>query len=154
MSSVLVKQMFHKCCHLSHSLVEMHESCGLCMGNKTYELEYDQKNKRKWKERGQGERRALKNNRVMRLKTDAAGMCRWCATRTDLTDASHPGDEQLAKEFILDRHLGEEVVDFVVLTICSVPSFFDHVSEDKTGLWVDAKTTYRQVLVKMCQRIT
>lgn len=52
----------------------------------------------------------------------------------DLTDARHPGDEQLAKEFIFHRHLSEEVIDFIVLAICSVPPLPDHVSINKAGL--------------------
>lgn len=61
-------------------------------------------------------------------------MCRWYMTCADLTDARHPGYQQLAKEFILHRHLGEKVVDFVVLTICSVFPFLNHVGKNKTGL--------------------
>ena len=80
-------------------------------------------------------RRALTvSRRVRAIKAGAAGMYRWCMTCTDLTDACHPGDEQLAKEFVLDRHLGEKVVDFVVLAICFVPPFSDHVCVNKTGL--------------------
>lgn len=60
-------------------------------------------------------------------------MRRWYMTRADLTDARHPGDEHLAKEFVLHRHLSEEVVDFIVLAIRSAP-FPDHVGKNKTGL--------------------
>lgn len=60
-------------------------------------------------------------------------MRRWYMTCADLTDARHPGDEQLAKEFVLHRHLGEEIVDFIILAIGSVP-FSDHVCKNKTGL--------------------
>lgn len=53
---------------------------------------------------------------------------------TDLADARHPGDEQLAKELVLHRHLGEEEVDLVVLALHSVQPFTDHVCKHKTGL--------------------
>lgn len=69
-----------------------------------------------------------------RLKRDGAQIARWRVACTHLTDARHPGDEQLAKELVLHRHLGEEVVDFVVLAGFSVIAFSDHVGENKTGL--------------------
>lgn len=61
-------------------------------------------------------------------------MCRWFMTYAHLTDARHPGDEQLAKELILHRHLREEVVDFIVLTIPFVRPLPDHICKNKTGL--------------------
>lgn len=69
------------------------------------------------------------------VKVAASGVCRECTTGTDLTDASHPGNEQLAKEFILHWHLSEEVIDFVVLTSCPVFPFFDYVGKDKAGFY-------------------
>lgn len=74
----------------------------------------------------------------------AAGMCRWYMTCTDLTDACHPGDEQLAKEFVLHWYLSEEVVDFIVLTVYSACPFPDHVGKNKTGLCKES----RNVLMK------
>lgn len=73
---------------------------------------------------------------------DSAGMCRWRTTCTDLTDTRHPGDEQLAKEFVFHRHLGEEKVDFVVLAICSIFPFSDHVGENETGFWEESRERY------------
>lgn len=78
-------------------------------------------------------------------------MYRWCMTWTDLTDARHPGDEQLAKELVFHRHLSEEVVDFVVLAICLVSLFSDHVRKNKTGLCEESREggeRERRVLVK------
>ncbi len=66
-------------------------------------------------------------------------MCRWYMTCTDLTDARHPGDEQLAKEFVLHWHLGEEVVDFIIFTIYSVCPLPDNISKNKTGLCEDRR---------------
>lgn len=82
------------------------------------------------------------------LKREAAGMCRWCMTCADLTDASHPGDEQLAKEFILHRHLREEVVDFIILSVHSVSVFSDDISKNKTGLWKRRRRMIRLILWK------
>lgn len=53
---------------------------------------------------------------------------------TDLAHACHPGNEQLAEELVLYRHLGEKVVDFIILTVPSTCAFSDHVSKNKTGL--------------------
>lgn len=72
-------------------------------------------------------------------------------TCADLTDTRHPGDEQLAKEFVLYWHLSEEIVDFVVFTICSVSPFSDYVRKNKTGLCKkkqNTEDTERWVLVK------
>lgn len=52
---------------------------------------------------------------------------------TDLADACHPGNEQLAEELVLYGNLGEKVVDLIVLTVPSVCVFSDHVSKNKTG---------------------
>lgn len=52
---------------------------------------------------------------------------------TDLADARHPGNEQLAEELVLYRHLGEKVVDFITLPVPSVCVFSDHVGKNKTG---------------------
>lgn len=54
------------------------------------------------------------------LKRDGSGVHRWPVTCTDLADARHPGDEQLAKELVLHRHLGEEEVDLIVLAVHAV----------------------------------
>lgn len=51
---------------------------------------------------------------------------------TDLADACHPGNEQLAEELILYRHLGEKVVDFITLPVPSICIFSDHVGKNKT----------------------
>lgn len=71
-------------------------------------------------------------------------------TCTDLTDTCHPGDEQLAKEFVLHWHLSEEVVDFIILTIYSVSLFSpDHVGKNKTGLCKESREgRERKVVVK------
>lgn len=53
---------------------------------------------------------------------------------TNLAHARHPGNEQLAEKLVLHRHLGEEVVDLIVLAVPSVPTVSDHVGKNKTGL--------------------
>lgn len=60
---------------------------------------------------------------------------------TDLAHARHPGNEQLAEELVLHRHLGEEVVDLVVLAVPSVPAVSDHVGKNKTGLCERSRKT-------------
>lgn len=77
----------------------------------------------------------IRTTRSWGINMAAAGVCGWCTIGTDLTDASHPGNEQLAKEFILHRHLGEEVIDFVILTSCPVFPFSDYISKDKAGFY-------------------
>lgn len=53
---------------------------------------------------------------------------------TDLAHACYPGNEQLAEELVFHRHLGEKVVDLIVLAVPSVCAVSDHVSKNKTGL--------------------
>lgn len=60
---------------------------------------------------------------------------------TDLAHTCHPGNEQLAEELVLYRHLGEKVVDFVILTVPSICAFSDHVSKNKTGLCKKSRKT-------------
>ena len=60
--------------------------------------------------------------------------CTLTRPATDLADASHPGDEELAEELVLHGHLGEEVVDLVVLP-GRTPALPDHVREHEAGLW-------------------
>lgn len=55
-------------------------------------------------------------------------------TCTHLADARHPGDEQLAEELVLHRHLGEEEVDLVVFALHPVLPFVDHVCVNETWL--------------------
>lgn len=59
----------------------------------------------------------------------------------DLADACHPGNEQLAEELILYRHLGEKVVDFITLPVLSIGVFSDHVGKNETGFCEDSRET-------------
>lgn len=121
-----------------------------------YELRLNLKKKKRQREleggRKKGEKKTCTNIHTQTCRTqeivakdgwiDSAGMCRWRTTCTDLTDTRHPGDEQLAKEFVFHRHLGEEKVDFVVLAICSIFPFSDHVGENETGFWEESRERY------------
>lgn len=60
---------------------------------------------------------------------------------TDLANTCNPGNEQLAEELVLHRHLGEKVVDFIILTVPSICTFSDHVSKNKAGLCRKSRKT-------------
>lgn len=79
-------------------------------------------------------------------------MSRWCTVCTDLTDTGHPGNEQLAKELVLHRHLREEVVDFVILAVSSALIGSDHICKHKAGLCHEhSRRGQMKTLVKSCQ---
>lgn len=56
------------------------------------------------------------------------------SSRSHLTNTSDSGDQQLPEELVLHRHLREEVVDLIIISIRAVLPFSDHISEDETGL--------------------
>lgn len=50
-----------------------------------------------------------------------------------LTHACDSGDEQFAKKLVLHRHLCEEVINLIVISVRAVLSLSNHICKHKTG---------------------